>query len=236
MRFRVLAVACLLVALLAGCARGGSPALAHYKAPSNGESAKPGPEAVADGAAALLHAGAATVEGHLTADGADQDVTFNLQGGDMTGTVVTRGQAVQVVVWHEDTYAKGPAAFWRSAGLPGDAATRLAGHWVQHADTAVQRLTPISLIWLADAVAHPSSAVERDVHLGRASSGRLAGTPVAVVTMADGSTIQLAAAGTPYPLVIEKPGGHDGELTLSAFEEGATVVPPPSATDLALAL
>jgi hypothetical protein len=54
--------------------------------------------------------------------------------------------------------------------------------------------------------------------------------------MADGSTIQLAAAGTPYPLVIEKPGGQDGELTLSAFEEGATVVPPPSATDLASAL
>jgi hypothetical protein len=190
---------------------------------------------VADGAAALLHAGAATVEGHLTADGADQEVTFNLQGGDMTGTVVTRGQAVQVVVWHEDTYAKGPAAFWRSAGLPGDAAARLAGHWVQHADTAVQRLTPISLSWLSDAVREPSSAIGRDVHLGKAGSGRLTGTPVVVVTLADHSTIQLAAAGTPYPLVIENPGGHRGELDLSAFEEEATVVPPAAAADLAAA-
>lgn len=237
MRIRALAVAPLLLLALAGCTpAGGSDALAHFQAPSNGESKKPGPTVAEDAAAALLHAGAATVEGHLAVDGADQEVTFNLQGGDMTGTVVTRGQAVQVVVWHDDTYAKGPAAFWRSVGLPGDAAARLAGHWVQHADTAVQRLTPISLIWLADVVRDPSEAVEHDVHLGTADSGRLTGTPVAVVTLADGSTIQVAAAGTPYPLVIENPGGHDGELSLSAFEEGATVVPPPSALDLAAAV
>jgi hypothetical protein len=235
MRIRALAVAPLLLLALAGCAQGGSTALAHYKAPSNGESRKAGPEVAADAAAALLHAGAATVEGHLTVDGTDQDVTFNLQGADMTGTVLTRGQAVQVVVWHDDTYAKGPASFWRSAGVPGDAAARLAGHWVRHAGTAVRRLTPISLIWVADVVRDPSEAVEHDVHLGRAGSGRLTGTPVAVVTLADGSTIQVAAAGTPYPLVIENPGGHDGELSLSAFEEGATVVPPASAVDLASA-
>jgi hypothetical protein len=185
-----------------------------------------------DAAAALLHAGAATVEGHLTVDGAEQDVTFNLQGADLTGTVLSRGQAVQVVVWADDTYAKGPAAFWRDAGLPATAATRLAGRWVQHAETAVQRLTPISLIWLSDAVRDPEASVERDVHLGTADAGPLTGTPVAVVTLADGSTIQVAAAGTPYPLVIENPGGHDGDLALSAFEEGATVVPPAHAVDL----
>jgi hypothetical protein len=235
MRCRVLAVASLLGVLLAGCARGGSPAPAHYTAPSNGESARSGPEVAADGAAALLHAGAATVEGHLTANGEDQEVIANLQGGDLSGTVVTSGWAVQVVVWHDDGYAKGPAAFWRSVGLPGDAAARLAGHWVRHAGAAVQRLTPISLTWLADAVRHPSSAIERRVHLGRATSGRLTGTPVAVVTLADGSTIQVAAAGPPYPLVIENPGGHRGELSLTAFEEAATVVPPASATDLAAA-
>jgi hypothetical protein len=223
------------VVALAGCATGGSPRLAHYQAPSNGESAEPGPAVAADAAAALLHAGSATVEGHLTADGADQQVTFNLQGGDLTGTVLTGGEAVQVVVWHDDTYAKGPASFWRGAGLSDAAAARLAGRWVRHAETAVRRLTPISLIWLADAVRDPSVAIERDVRLGRATAGRVTGTPVAVITLADGSTIQVAAAGTPYPLVIERPGGHDGELDLSAFEESATVAPPASAIDLASA-
>jgi len=232
MRIRALAVV-LLLAALAGCTPGGAPPpLAHYQAPSNGESRKPGPEVAADAAAALLHAGAATVEGHPSVDGADQDVTFNLQGGDLTGTVLTRGQAVQVVVWSDHTYAKGPAAFWRDAGLPAGVAARLAGRWVQHAETAVQRLTPISLTWLADAVREPAAAIEPDVTLGTADAGPLTGTPVAVVTLADGSTIQVAAAGTPYPLVVENPGGHAGDLGLSAFEEGATVVPPAHAVDL----
>lgn len=235
MRFRALAVAPVAAILLAGCARGGTPALAHYQAPSNGESTKSGPEVADDAAAALLKAGSATVEGHLTADGADQDVTFSLHGDEMTGTVVTGGQAVQVTVWHDNTFAKGPASFWRDAGMPDAEAARLAGHWVQHADTAVQRLTPISLVWLSDAVRDPSPAIKPHVHLGRASSGRLAGTPVDVVTLVDGSTIQVAAAGPPYPLVIDDPGGHDGELTLSAFEEGTTVVPPADAVDLAAA-
>ena len=240
MRIRALAVAPLLLAVLAvlaGCTPGGAPPpRAHYQAPSNGESRKAGPEVAKDAAAALLHAGAVTVEGHLTADGADQDVTFNLQGGDLTGTVLTRGQAVQVVVWEDDTYAKGPAAFWRDAGLPADAAARLAGRWVQHAERAVGRLTPISLTWLADVVRDPAASVEPDVHLGTADAGPLTGTPVAVVTRVDGSTIQVAAAGPPYPLVIENPGGHDGDLGLSAFEEGATVVPPAHAVDLASTL
>lgn len=237
MRIRAFGVVPLLLAVLAGCTPGGAPPpLAHYQAPSNGESKKAGPEVAMDAAAALLHAGAATVEGHLTADGAEQDVTFNLQGGDLTGTVLTRGQAVQVVVWEDDTYAKGPAGFWRDAGLPADAAGRLAGRWVQHAETAVERLTPISLTWLAEAVRDPAAGVEHDVHLGKATSGPLTGTPVAVVTLADGSTIQVAAAGTPYPLVIENPGGHDGDLALSAFEEGATVVPPTHAVDAASTL
>jgi hypothetical protein len=235
MRIRALAVAPLLVAVLAGCAPGGAPApLAHYQAPSNGESRKPGPQVAAEGAAALLHAGAVTVEGRLTVAGEEQDLTINLQGEDLSGTVVARGRAVQVMRWHDVSYAKGPASFWTDAGLPGAAAARLAGRWVRGADAAVARLTPVSLVWLADEIRDPSAArIEPVVHLARAESGRLTGTPVVVVSLSDGSTIQVAAAGTPYPVVIDDPGGDAGELTLSAFEEGASVVPPSSAVDLA---
>jgi hypothetical protein len=238
MRIRALAVAPLLLAVLAGCAPGGAPApLAHYQAPSNGENRKPGPQVLSDAAEALLHAGSATVEGRLTVAGAEQDVTLNLQGEDLSGTVVTRGQAVQIVVWHDRTYAKGPAAFWTDSGLSAAAAARLAGRWVSGADTAVQRLTPVSLTWLADEVREPSAAsIGPDVHLARADSGRLAGTPVVVVPLSDGSTIQVAAAGPPYPLLVENPAGDAGELTLSAFEESATVVPPASAVDLTAAV
>jgi hypothetical protein len=98
----------------------------------------------------------------------------------------------------------------------------------------VERLTPVSLTWLADEVRDPSAGtIEPEVHLGRAGSGRLAGTPVVVVTLSDGSTIQVAAAGTPYPLVVENPGGDVGELAFSAFAESSTVVPPASAVPLA---
>jgi hypothetical protein len=136
--------------------------------------------------------------------------------------------------WHDISYANGPASFWTDAGLPGAAAARLAGRWVRGADAAVARLTPVSLVWLADEIRDPSAArIEPVVHLARAESGRLTGTPVVVVSLSDGSTIQVAAAGTPYPVVIDDPGGDAGELTLSAFEEGASVVPPSSAVDLA---
>jgi hypothetical protein len=229
MRIRALTVAPLVLLALAGCAPGTAPA--PDRLPANGELAERGPEVVADGAAALLRAGAVVVEGHLTADGADQTVHLALQGSDLTGTVVTGGAAVQIVVTDEDTYAKGPASFWQDAGRPAEVAARLAGRWVAHAGAAVQRLTPLSLVWLADAVRHPSAAIQRGVHAGRVDSGPLTGTPVAVVTLVDGSTLEVAAVGQPYPLVVDDPGGHQGELRLSAFGKTAEVVPPASAVD-----
>src|SRR5690242_20457763 len=104
MRIRALAVAPLLLLALAGCAPAAAGAPDPDQPPRNGESIKPGPEVVADAAAELLHAGSATVEGHLTADGADQRVSFDLQGSDLTGTVITRGQRVQIIVSDGETY------------------------------------------------------------------------------------------------------------------------------------
>lgn len=241
MRIRALAVAPLLLLLvvLAGCSPGGaSRPLADQPPPSNGESGKTGPEVAKDAAQELLADGAASVEGHLTVDGQDESVDLHLQGSDMSGTVLTSGQAIQIAVAHGVAYAMGPVSFWTSVGMSDPVARRLAGRWVRDAGTAVEGLTPVTLIWLADEVRSPSKAsIEQKVHLAVAQdAGKLTGTPVVVVPLSGPGSIQVTAVGKPRPLVLDHPGGLPGRLTLSAFGESAPVVAPSSSVDLASVL
>lgn len=240
MRIRPLLAACLAAVSLTACGATTAPSGSPFSAsPSpNGEAAKKGPEVAKDAAAALLEAGAATVSGSLTVDGEDLRIDLHLQGADLTGTVETGGSAVEVIDTNGVVYAKTQAAFWAAHGIPAPVAARLDGRWVVVPDPLAGELTPVSLPSLADRLRDPpgNATIEDAVRVDTVHGHdleKVSGDPVVVLTVTDGTTIDVAATGTPYPLLIARPDDRSDPLTFSAFDEREAIATPSSALDLA---
>jgi len=218
MRTRPLAALGLAALLLAAC--GGSD--------GNGESAKKGPQVSADAASALEKAGAVHLTGGGTIDGQKTTVDLHLQGADATGTIGEGGQEPKVIETGGKTYAQAAGGFWTQAGVPASVAGQLAGKWVIVPGQAAGQLLPFSLASLADELRHPTGATIKDaVH-----TGTLHGKKVVVVTQTDGSTLDVAATGTPYPLRAVDKGSNPGTLAASDFGKKVAIAAPSGALDL----
>jgi hypothetical protein len=218
MRTRPLAALGLAAVLLTAC--GGSD--------DNGESAKKGPQVSADAASALEKAGAVHLTGSGSLDGQQTTVDLHLQGQDATGTIGQGSEQLKIVETGGKLYAQAPSGFWSKAGVPESAAGALAGKWVIVPSQAAGQLMPFSLKSLADQLRHPTGATIRDdVH-----TSTLHGTKVVVVTQTDGSTLDVAATGTPYPLRTVDKGSNAGTVDASDFGKKVTITAPSGALDL----
>jgi hypothetical protein len=220
MRVRALAVTGLTAVLLAACGGGDS---------GNGEAAKKGPQVAADAANALEQAGAAHLTGNVTEQGQTGDVDLRLQGADVTGTITLAGQKVQLVSTGGKIYAQAPAAFWSSFGAPAAIAGQLDGRWVIVPQEAASSFDTFTLKGLADSLRNPKDGSIKDP----VTMDKLGGQPVVVVTQSDGSTLDVAATGTPYPLrATDKGGTSPGTLSFSDFGKKTTITAPANPLDL----
>ena len=87
---------------------------------------------------------------------------------------------------------------------------------------------PFSMKSLTDELRHPTDGkVEDAVH-----TGTLHGKKVVVVTQTDGSTLDVAATGTPYPLRTVDKGSNAGTFEVSDFGKKVTITAPSGALDL----
>jgi hypothetical protein len=220
MRIRTLAVAGLTAVLVTACGGGDS---------GNGEAAKKGPQVAADAANALEQSGAAHLTGHVTEQGQSGTVDLHLQGADVSGSLAVAGQTVQLISTGGKIYAKAPAAFWSSFGAPESIAGQLDGQWVTIPEAAASSFDTFTLTGLADQLRKPSDGTYQDgVHLDK-----LAEQGVVVVTQTNGSTLDVAATGTPYPLKADNKGSDSpGTLTLSDFGRKTTITAPANPLDL----
>jgi hypothetical protein len=220
MRVRTLVVAGLAAALLTACGGGSS---------GNGEAAKKGPQVAADAANALEQAGAAHLKGNVTEQGQSGDVDLQLQGTDVSGTITLGGQKVQLISTGGKIYAKAPAAFWSSFGAPESIAGQLDGQWVIVPGEAASSFDTFTLKGLADSLRKPSDGSIKDAVTTTSLDKQL----VVVVSQTDGSTLDVAATGTPYPLkATDKGGDSPGTLTFSDFGKKTTITAPANALDL----
>lgn len=244
-RARAIALAGLTTVLLAACGNGGdassdgasssstSSTSSSSSSPSsstgNGESDKTGSEVAADAADALEQAGAFRVAGTVNSDGQQFSLDMHLQGQDMTGSLSNGGQTVHLILVGGSMYAQAPADFWASQGVPESFAAQLGSSWVLVPSEASSELNPLSAEALVAELRNPSDSTIDD----EVTTGQLDGQPVVRVTESDGSLLQVAAEGTPYPLQIaEKSATDGGELTLSEFGQPQQIVAPPNALDL----
>jgi hypothetical protein len=218
MRTRPLAALGLAAVLLTAC--GGSD--------GNGESAKKGPQVSTDAADALQKAGAVHLTGGGSIDGKEVDVDLHLQGEDATGTMTIGGQQLKIVDTGGKLYTQGTAEFWTQSGVPASAASALDGKWVIVPSEAAGQLEPFTLKSLTEELRHPSGAKIKDaVH-----TSTLNGKKVVVVTQTDGSTLDVAATGTPYPLRTVDKGANAGTVNASDFGKKVTITAPSGAVDL----
>jgi hypothetical protein len=218
MRAAVLAPVALAVALLAGC--GGDS--------GNGESAKKGPQVAADAAKALTDAGAAHLIGSGSSGGKPLSLDLHLQGADAQGSITQDGKKLEVISVSGKLYGQAPAEFWSSEGLPAAAGALLAGKWVILPSDAGTML-PFTLDSLAKELAKPSDGTTiKD----KVSTATYKGTKVVVVTSSDGSTVDVAASGTPYPVYSLNKGKDSGTVTLSDFGKRTTITAPKDPLDL----
>ena len=218
MRTRFVATLGLAAVLLTAC--GGSS--------GNGESAKKGPQVAADAANALEKAGAAHLTGTGTSDGKPMKLDVRVVGADATGTVTMDGAKLDLVNVGGKLYIRATGDFWTQNGIPTSAVSLLDGKWVIVPGQAASDLAQFSLKGLADELRHPSNgSIKDDVH-----TDTVDGTKVVVVTESDGSTLDVAATGTPYPLRIVDKGKDAGTITASEFGKKTTITAPSGALDL----
>lgn len=231
LRARPLIVAAL-VALAAVLLTACSSTVSGHASPGsnvgNGERWKKGSQVAADAADAVQQAGSVRLKGTVSSDGQQTSIDLFVQGTDSTGSLTLAGQQVQIIATGGKAYLKAPAAFWSSQGIPSTIAGELGGQWVIVPADTPKGLGFLSLSALTTELRQPSdgSTIEDKV-----TTAKLDGHPVVVVTQSDGSTLSVAATGTPYPLRAENKGSDAGTLTLSEFGTKQDISAPPNPID-----
>jgi hypothetical protein len=218
MRNRFVAVVGLAAVLLTACGGSGG----------NGESAKKGPQVAADAANALEKAGAAHLSGTGTQDGKPMQLDVTVVGADATGTVTMDGAKLDLINVGGKLYIRASSDFWAQNGIPAAAVSLLDGKWVILPADSAGELSQFSLKGLADELRHPSDGTIKDaVH-----TDTVDGKKVVVVTESNGSTLDVAATGEPYPLKIVDKGSEASTITASDFGKKTKIAAPSGALDL----
>jgi hypothetical protein len=207
------------VVLVAGC--GG--------AKDNGESKKTGPDVANDAATALQQSGAVHIKGTENEDGKPGAADLQFEDKNVSGTLTVDGQSISLVGLDATSYIKAPAAFWSSQKVPAQAAAKLNNQWVKVPSSGSDSLTSeISLSVIVDEVRKPENATINPP----VKKGKYNGQKVVTLTESDGSTLDVAATGKPYPLHVVDRSSNGGDLTLSNFGVRTNITAPPGALDL----
>jgi hypothetical protein len=194
----------------------------------NGEAAKKGPQVATDAANALEQSGAAHAKGSVTSSGQAGDLDLQLQGTDVSGTLTLQGQKIQVISTGGKTYIQAPVSLYTAQGVPATIAGELDGKWVIVPDSAASSFGTFTLKGLADELRKPTDATYKDP----VTTATVDGQKVVVVTQTDGSTLDVAASGQPYPVKEESKGSSPSTVTLSDFGKKTTITAPAGALDL----
>jgi hypothetical protein len=234
-----LAAAGLTVLLLAACgpdagttSSAAGSATSSSSAPTtpagNGEAAKTGPQVAADAATALEQAGAVHAVGTSTSDGAQDSVDLHFQGTDLSGTITEAGSTVEVISTGGRTYVKAPAAFWKAQQVPSSVARKLNATWVLVPAEGGNPAGDLSLASMAAKLRTP----DKTSYAPQVQKGTYQGRDVVVITESDGSTTQVAATGTPYPLQSTDRSSEPGTVTLTDFGVRVPITAPADFLDL----
>jgi hypothetical protein len=172
---------------------------------------------------AVEHAASTHLTGRLTKDG--RAVALNVgvvRAGGLDGTISRGGPPLHLISASGKVYVQATRAFIRQLGVPAAICTIMCGKYVQLSGAQGQELAgSLSMSTLTSSLAGRLPRFRLD---GRTTVG---GQPAIVLRGADGSTVDVAARGTPYPLRVVAPSGA-GAIRFSDWDHVARPAAPPA--------
>lgn len=163
-------------------------------------------------------AGQVTTSGKATA--LDLDV---LRAGGLAGSITQNGVPLELIGTAGKVYVKATPAFLRELRAASGVCSLMCGKYVQMSGPAGNQL---------DGSLNMDSLTRAFVtglpHMTRTGTTTVAGQQAVVLHGSDGSTLDVAATGTPYPLRVIAPPGHHETLTFSRWNRVATPAAPPA--------
>jgi hypothetical protein len=231
-RIRALSAGTLLVVafLAAGCGGGGGGSSSSQP---SGEAAKPATQIVEDAMKAARAASSVHMAGQVAESGKQIGVDLSfVRGKGTTGTFTLRGTPVQLVLVGKQAYLRAGPAFWRQFKGGTRAAQLLAGRWLKFAADNGQ-------LGSLAAVANDKTLFDQlaSEHGKLENQGATTYKSQSVVAIHDtgkpGSTLYVAASGTPYPVALVKTKGRTGgTITFDKWNEPVKLTAPKGALDL----
>jgi hypothetical protein len=214
------------VIALGGCASsgaGGGAAAAGGTAPAGG----------ANGGAASLVAAMKTAVQEATSmhlagqlPGGGRPVTLNigvLRAGALAGSITEGGVPLQLIGASGQVYVKATPAFLRELKAPTAVCAIMCGKYVELSGAQRSELT--GSLGMASLTRSLIRALPR---LTRAGLTTVLGQSAVVLHGADGSTLDVASRGKPYPLRLVAPQGRDESVVFTEWDAVAAPAAPPA--------
>lgn len=146
-----------------------------------------------------------------------------LRAGDLAGSITQNGVPLELIGAGGKVYVKATPAFLRELRAPAGVCAVMCGKYVQMSGAAASQLAgSLNMASLTQAF------VTGLPRMTRSGTGTVAGQAAVVLHGSDGSTVDVAARGTPYPLRVVAPAGHHESVTFSQWNRVATPAAPPA--------
>jgi hypothetical protein len=230
MSIRRKAVACALGATLAAGAAVGVAGCGS--ATAGRQSGSGGPAAGDRTAATLVAQMKAAVTGATSMHLTEQRVTDGrpvgldlgvLKDGGLTGSITRDGVREQLIAVRGRVYVKATPGFLRELRTPATVCAAICGKYVQMSGARAGEVA--AGLSLASLTGPLVTGLPKFTRAGTATVG---GQPVIVLHGSDGSTLDVAARGQPYPLRIAGPDGRDETVLFSRWDAVAAPTGPPA--------
>lgn len=146
-----------------------------------------------------------------------------LRSGDFSGSITQNGVPLHLIGANGKYYVKATPAFLHRLGESKAVCVLMCGKYVQMSGAQGSRLSgSLSL-------ANLTRALTSDLpHLTRTGTAIVAGQRAIELRGADGSTVDVAASGTPYPLRVISPPSHHERVLFSQWNQVRPPAPPKS--------
>jgi hypothetical protein len=216
------AVAGVAVATVLGLAACGSSGSAGGgSTPSTQRSAS---ELVSQMKTAVRNASSMHLAGLVNASGKQSMLNLGLlRSGDFSGSITQNGVPLHLIGANGKYYIKATPAFLRQLGESRSVCVLMCGKYVQISGAQGSRLSG-SL-----SMANLTRALTSNLpHMTRTGTATVAGQRAIELRGADGSTVDVAASGPPYPLRVISPPGHHERVLFSQWNQVHPPAPPKS--------
>lgn len=173
---------------------------------------------------AVRDAGSMHLTGRVTTGGKSTALDLSvLRSGGLDGSITQNGVPLELIGTGGKVYIKATPAFLRELRAPSGVCSLMCGKYVQMSRAAASQLSgSLNMTSLTRAF------VTGLPHVTRSGTGAVAGQPTVVLRGADGSTLDVAAHGRPYPVRVVAPPGHHETLTFSRWNKVAAPAAPPA--------